>query len=145
MLEYRKCYPEHIKCMDLQGNDYDEIRAFLAPETAEFVFKQGVAMSAWEGFKPIAAAGLIPYYPGLRSIAWAVFSPAAGKHMTDITRKTLAFLREDKTPRIEMHVLSDFSAGHRWAKMLGFTCETPDGMKGFSPTGKTQHMYALVR
>lgn len=144
-IEYRKCYPDHLKLIDTDSFKIDELKAFISPETSEYVFKHGVAKSAWVGLRCVAAAGLIPFYPGRKSVAWAVISKDIGPYMLPITKEVRRFLDEDPTPRIEMYVLSDFNAGHKWAKMLGFKCETPEGMRKHSYFGRDEFLYSRVK
>lgn len=86
----------------------------------------------------VAAAGTLQYWPG-RHNAWAYMSPATGLHMRWLTREVERELKLLKG-RIEMTVLVNFQAGHRWALMLGFSLETP-AMKGYAPDGSTHAMY----
>lgn len=144
-IEYKECYPEHIKLIDTGVFDPVELRTFLAEETQEHIFGQGLAKSAWVGVRPVAAAGLIPFYPGRRYVAWAIIGKNAGPHLRCITKEIRRFLEEFPAARIEMHVLSDFKEGHKWAKMLGFECETPNGMRKHSFYGKDEHMYARIK
>lgn len=142
---YMKCYPKHLKYIDTGSFDAQELAAFLQPEAEELVFGHPDSRSAWVGTKPIAAFGLIPYYPGRRYIAWAILSKDIGVRLLDVTREIKRLLDAHPAPRVEMHVLSDFKEGHKWAKLLGFHCETPDGMKKHSYFGKDEHIYARVK
>lgn len=97
--------------------------------------------NSWTGVvhgSPIACAGTVTHWPG-RHYAWAVLGSSTAPHMRWITREVLRRLDELKG-RIEMTVLVDFKAGHRWAKMLGFEVETPC-MKGYGPVGESHAMY----
>lgn len=76
---------------------------------------------------------------------WALMSEKTGKHMVQITRETKKFLETMSLPRVETHVRSDFKAGHRWLKMLGFINETPNGMKAWGDEGKDYCQYARVK
>ncbi len=55
--------------------------------------------------------------------------------------------RIDQLPyrRLEATVDGDFEAGHNWLRLLGFRLETPHGMPGFLPDGRTGYMYARVK
>jgi hypothetical protein len=46
--------------------------------------------------------------------------------------------------RLEMAVDAEFTAGLRWARMLGFTCETPEPMKAYTPAGRACYQFARV-
>lgn len=75
--------------------------------------------------------------------AWALMGAGAGKNMVAIHRGTQRFLDMQSARRIELTVLCDFEAGHRWAKMLGFTLEA-ERMKGYDPDGRDHALYARV-
>lgn len=65
-------------------------------------------------------------------------------NMLYITRAVLDRLSELEFNRYEMLVESGFKQAHRWAKMLGFKCETPEGMTDFMP-GVNMYMYARTK
>lgn len=131
--------------MNLTPEIRQETVMLLDPAGRDLIFKHSRTLSAWDGLKPIAAAGIIPYYPNIRAVGWAVFAPEARHHMTGIVRRALKFIKEDPARRVEMHITEGFDAGHKWAKMLGFKCETPEGMEAFSGIGKKQYMYSKVK
>lgn len=91
----------------------------------------------------IASAGVIDASHG-RGIAWALLSQDAGKHMVRLTREIKKFLDNCAFSRIETTVQGDFVEGHRWAQMLGFKNETPDGMKNYCD-GNTHYLYARYK
>lgn len=82
---------------------------------------------------PIICGGFIPYWSG-RCMAWTYMGANAGPHIVHITRVVREKLAAVKG-RIEMTVRADFANGLRWARMLGFTVETPC-MKGYGPLGE---------
>ena len=85
-----------------------------------------------------ACAGTMQQWAG-RHVAWAYMTPGIGRNMGFMTTQTKLKLAEVKG-RIEMTVRTDFPAGHRWAKMLGFTVETPL-MKAYGPLGEDHTGY----
>lgn len=90
----------------------------------------------------IAIAGLAPQWKD-RAVAWALISPAAGRHFLKIHREVRKFLTKAPFRRIEATVDVGFQPGHRWMKMLGFE---PEGyLKAFRPDGGDQIMYARIR
>ena len=82
--------------------------------------------------EPIACAGIMTYWPG-RYHAWAYMSPATGRHMRWLTAETQKVLQKVEG-RLEMAVLQGFKAGHKWARVLGFSVEAPL-MKRYGPDG----------
>lgn len=100
--------------------------------------------TALAGEEVLGCAGVVKIWSG-RYVAWSYLSPQrSGRYMRQITRAVRAFIEELDARRIELSVVADFEAGHRWAKMLGFTLETP-AMPGFGPNGETHAMYVKVK
>lgn len=79
-----------------------------------------------------------------RALAWAVVSAHCEPHMLALTRLVRKVLDGCGARRIETTVACDFKAGHRWAHILGFTCET-FRMKAFAPDGSDYSMYVRLR
>jgi len=105
------------------------------------------AGSAWavvceEGVACIA--GVQSQWDG-RAVAWCILADIAGDHMVAMTRTVRRYLDGLDYARVEMYVDASFSAGCRWAKLLGFKNETPDGMPRFLPNGNTAYMYGRTR
>jgi hypothetical protein len=134
--------PDHLKRIDLQeeqstANDFmnnlDYIEALSAHE-------------AWTGLidgRVVACAGFVTIWAG-RIQVWSVVSATIGaKGMMVLTRAVLRGLALKKG-RVEAIVADNFKAGHRWARMLGFTLETPVAMRGFFPNGGDAFLYARV-
>ena len=65
-------------------------------------------------------------------------------NMLYITRTVLKRLDKLNFKRCEMLVEAGFKQAHRWAGMLGFRCETPNGMQNVMP-GVNMYMYARIR
>lgn len=92
----------------------------------------------------IACGGVVPVSEK-RYIAWSLMSSETNRHMLGITREVTKFLETFDADRVELQVRADFSAGCRWAKMLGFICETPCPMKKFGDDGMDYYLYARVK
>lgn len=91
---------------------------------------------------PVAAGGTIMQWPG-RHVAWSFMGMASGPHMKYITRKSREII-DLVYGRVEMTVRSDFEAGNRWARMLGFEVETPV-LKSYGPMGEDHVGYMRFR
>lgn len=103
---------------------------------------------AWVAVKdgmPVCAAGVLPIWPG-RGQAWAVFDyqKIEPRDMIAITRAVRRFLDTCTYARVEMTVEEGFEPGLRWAKLLGFKCETPEPMKMYGPDGENHYLFARV-
>ena len=139
---YKPCHPKHIFLIKPQEGDIKNKEYYMAPDFAELI-TNNIALSAWIGDKCIGAAGIIDIFPH-KAIAWTLLGADAGPHMLELTRKIKNFFGMYDKGRIEMTVVSDFAPGHRWAKLLGFTCETPNGMKKNGVHGNDEHLYSRV-
>ena len=90
---------------------------------------------------PVLIGAVHPIWPG-RAMAWSYVSKAAGKCMLRLTREARALL--DAGPRrVEMFVREQFTAGHRWARLLGM--ESEGLMKRFYANGDDGRLYARVK
>ena len=90
--------------------------------------------------KAIACGGMVKL-DDFKWVIWALMGKETASHMTGITRAVKTFLEQNKKPRIEMHVRDGFDEAHKWAKILGFECETPNGMKNWADR-KTYYLYS---
>lgn len=142
MLELRPCEPGHIKFIHPQDNAREDYHVMCTPEYAGII-TDNFSISAWDGTKCIAAAGIVPIYQG-RAAAWALISKEAGPHMVQLTRAIRRGLALDPTPRIETVVNADFINGHRWARMVGMECECPL-MRKHGVHGQDEALYVRIR
>lgn len=104
----------------------------------------GQSWTALYGARPVACGGLVEQWSG-RAYAWSLLTREAGPHLLSLTREIRSLLDAAPFARIEMAVDADFKAGHRWAKLLGFECETPEPMQKFFPNGRAANLYARIR
>jgi len=79
-----------------------------------------------------------------RALAWSLVSRHAGRHMLLIHRAIQRYLDASPFRRIEMEVDCEFEAGHRWARMLGFTMEC-ERMRCHGIDGRDNALYAKVK
>ncbi len=92
----------------------------------------------------IAAGGIIPTATG-SGMMWSALTPATGPHMLAITRAATRLMDASLLRRIEATVEVGFDKGCRWLDLLGFTLETPNGMKAFGIDGKSHYLYGWAR
>ena len=98
--------------------------------------------TAFEGASAVAAAGIVPMWQG-RAMAWAFISAVGPHKFLRVHRAVKHFLDGCFIQRIEMTVDSDFTQGHRWARMLGFNLEA-ERMQAYAPDGHDCALYARV-
>lgn len=89
---------------------------------AEQLAAHGEAFTVAVDGEVVAVIGLIHQWDGCAR-AYAFLGEHAGRHMVQITRRVRDYLAKCPVRRIEAAVQDDFAAGHRWAKLLGFTVE----------------------
>lgn len=89
----------------------------------------------------IAHMGILHQWEG-RALAWALLGPDLLRYMLPLTRAVRFYLDGCGYRRIEACIDIDHDQGHRWARLLGFECETPAPMKGFYPNGRPAYLYA---
>lgn len=90
----------------------------------------------------MVVAGTMRVWEG-RYHLFAYMSLDSGPYMTSITRGVRRFL-STLSGRCETQVSEGFDAGKRWVEMLGFKCETPNGMDAFFPGNRRGYMYSRV-
>ena len=122
----------------------------VQPAQAEEFAMQGGSVppgGGWaflDGDDVLAAYGLATKWPGV-AYAWALLSADAGRHMVALTRAIRAELDAAEFGRVEMAVDAGFPEAVRFARVLGFRCETPEPMQRYFPNGHAAYLYARVK
>lgn len=135
--------PEHLAQIDLQAEQT------LAKEHLqnEDYAKSLAGQESWTlliGDRVVACAGFINVWSN-RYQAWAVISATIGAAgMLTLSKAVLRGLAL-KTGRVEAYVAEEFTAGHRWAELMGFKLETPEPMRGWFPEGGGAFLYARIK
>lgn len=143
-LEFKQLKPGWLKSVQAQPEQQLEQIGMILPAYEAWLI-DGRAEAAWDGPRIVAAAGLIWLSSDVAG-AWCLLSPRAGRYMTSITRRCRAVMDADPTRRIEMYVNADMhERGGRWAKAMGFECETPNPLRKRGIGGHDQYIYARVR
>lgn len=135
--------PGHLKEIDVQTEQTLAKEHFDKTEYLAMLARS----ESWTGYidgKVVVCAGIVDVWPG-RCQVWSVISATIGAHgMLQLSRAVERALRL-KTGRIEAVVASEFEAGHRWAKMLGFKLETPEPMRQWFPEGGDASLYSRIQ
>jgi hypothetical protein len=143
MISYLPFKAEHITAMRVQeaqcwvGMTEESWPVFktLEDHWSNTIMKDGV---------PILCGGVIEYWTN-RGGLWAIVSKECGpSDFVTVHRLVEAFINALPYPRLEFHVDVDFDNGHRWAKLLGFSCEAPR-MRAYQPNGRDAALYARVK
>jgi hypothetical protein len=104
--------------------------------------KAGPSYSGVVGDQVLACMGLLPQWQE-RAIAWGLIAAEAGPYFKTITRAVFRTMELHPFRRIEASVKTDFEAGHRWARLLGFQREGT--MRAYTTDGDDYDLYARIR
>jgi len=129
---------EHVAAMQ---QDHRRIGKYVQVEDFKLLL-QYPAFAGISNDKVVGAAGMYDLGSGRWGL-WALFGSDAGEHMLAVHRAARRFLDIQDHRRIEATVECDFKNGHRWIRMLGFTCEAKR-MKNYDPDGRDHALYARI-
>jgi len=132
----------HLAALRLQ-----DAQAVLAPLLDEpgygaMLAGAGPAFAGLADGAVIGCAGVV-MLSAQRGHAWALLGKASPAGFVAIHRAVVGFLDRQPLRRVETAVDSDFAAGHRWARMLGFSRE--GRMRAYGLDGRDADLYARVR
>lgn len=142
MIEFRKCYPEHVLLVQAQVAQQVDAGVILGGGYAQVV-EGGPSFSGWVDHRCVGVAGLLPVWPG-RAFAWAILSKQCGPHMLAITRKVQAVLAASPYRRVETTTLCGFVPAKRWIGRLGFSMESPK-MRCYDNAGRDHMLWARIK
>lgn len=116
--------PRHLDEIALQPRQADAARRMAEPDVLGAVLASGMAWTIFHRHvaPPIAIAGILPVWRH-RAVGWALIGPvprAAWPALTRLVRRVLDRAGAAGWHRIDAFVDLDFTAGHRWARALGF-------------------------
>lgn len=133
---------DHLATLKPQAAQRAEFEA-ITPESARAHEMAGSGYTILVDDHAVACAVLAELGDG-RGAIWALIGADAGPYMRRAWGVATRMMLESGLRRIETIVATDFEAGHRWVKMLGFELETPNGMRSFGPNGETCSLYARI-
>lgn len=139
-MQLYKFNPIHLRFLQLSDGQKDGLILLSNEEYLDALASEESYTAIVDG-KVIACMGVYPYTNNIGKM-WSFLSEGSGKHMITLTRAVKKFCTESEYTRLEAAVRQDYKEGHRWVKMLGFTCETPDGMKNYTEDLQTYSLYA---
>lgn len=140
---------------------------FLAAHLVGFEVQEGQCetneMLAWSGYGEflesvpssmtairsdgtvVGMGGIVPQSTN-RALVWALVSKLATRYdFIEITKEVRRVLDNSGFSRVEAIVKDGFENGHRWAKILGFHCETPSPMLNWFENGGGAFLYARCK
>jgi hypothetical protein len=96
---------------------------------------------------PLASGGIFLLREGVAE-SWLFVSEKARDYpvvaVLEIKKHIKEVVEKYNLKRLQATILKSFTSGNRIAKMLGFICETPDGMKNYGHNGDTYMLYSLT-
>lgn len=138
-------YWRPFDAMDLRGLILQPAQWSLSdlirkPSYGRDLQSSGPGFTLTDGETVLVCAGLVRVWED-RAQAWSLLGAGAGRHMVTIYRGMSSFLAMQKVARIEATVDTDFEAGHRLARMLGFVREGT--MRAYN-NGRDADLYSRV-
>lgn len=138
LVPYKAAHLRAMKAQEAQAH----IAKYMSDEHAE-ALESTLAWSGLEGGFVIGCFGVFEKGPHI-ALLWSVLDQQAGRHLVSVHRAVKQYLEVTPYRRIEIDVDSDFEAGHRWARMLGFTLEC-ERRKAYRLDGGDSALYAKVK
>jgi len=126
-----------VQPQDPPLSDAEKVRQLVAKRAHEDVWS-----FTWNG--RLIAIGGCGFPWGNRMAVWILLDKSAPPVLLPLTRFLRGFIDGYHCPRVEMHVCAGFRNGERWARLLGFTNETPTPLRRFFPDGSDAYMYARI-
>jgi hypothetical protein len=139
-MEWLAFTAEHLRTLTLQPAQRDFAERLCDDGYARMLTEAGCAVTACYDGRVFACGGAIELWPG-RAQVWSLISADAGPHFVAIVRGMRRFLALQDAHRIEAVVDTNFAAGHRLARMLGFVRE---GTMRAYDQGRDCDLYARV-
>lgn len=114
----------------------------ITPEIAVEIEAIGATTGIDRG-EVLAIAGVLPRWQGV-GLAWAWLGRSWRRQARAITEQCARGLADTSLHRVEMGVAVDYERGHRWARRLGFTLETPVA-RGWGPDKADYALYVRLQ
>ena len=139
-MEILEFQPEHLRTLIV-----NEYISYIKPEVENPEYAKALAKG---GAHTAVINGQIMCCAGIYKLgrnrwhAWALLSEDSGPYMLPITRAAIEIMANYRKPRLETHVRDDFAQGHKFVDLLGFSCETPYGMRNYGDDGHDYYLYS---
>ena len=134
--------PAHLDDLPLQVGQGEMVEFVDQEGYADMLATVGDSYSAMVDGTVVAVGGIVPQCEG-RCLLWMLVSTRLnGTMMIPFFRLLKATVEECNFRRIEAIVRCEFTEGKRLIEMLGFECETPNGMVNWFKNGERAYLYA---
>lgn len=77
--------------------------------------------------------------------AWAFLTTKAKDHVLEITKYVKRTLQESDAPRIECHTIAGFDKAFKFAKAVGFKCETPEPIENYTFDLQSVYQHSIIK
>jgi len=132
-------FTEDFDALDINNVEHignlEELRPFIAPDHSR---------TGWHGDKLIAAAGVVPMWPGV-GLGWVLVDKSA-PHKLALARAMRKGVRdivaEGPFHRVQADVKKSYVQGQKFLKMLGFAPEGP--LWAYTSDGEDFVRYSFV-
>ncbi len=134
---------DHLRRIQVQPTQATDLQASL-DETGPEMYGDAAWTMTEQGL-PLGCFGYLRRDED-RAFCWCYLAWNAGPYLRRILRTMKHKLMEGGIPRYELFVHGDperLPQDHRFARLLGFVCETPQGMRKFD-RGRTYYLYSYV-
>lgn len=142
MIAVRETTEADVRALDFHGQPQDP--TLDREEQCRQIWAKKQTDDVWtftHGDQILAIGGCgFPW--GNRMVVWILLDKSVSPYLLPLTRFLRGFIDGYHCPRVEMHVCAGFDNGMKWARLLGFTNETPVPLKRFFPDGSDAYMYA---
>lgn len=139
--------PEHLFEMDLRPFEVSRLQA--DPRAMDQIYalaRMSTGGTLFVNNRIVASFGYYELWPGCFEV-WAFPSIHVNNHtmlyLRTVKRYILALMDTYAPRRIQSTSYAD-EMHNRWMQFLGFTNETPNGMKAWSVLGQTFNMWSIV-
>lgn len=116
---------------------------FMGIDYGEILEKQEHSYTGVINERVIFCGGAYVHRHG-RAELWALLDNSLGRDFIKVHNAVKRMIENCKFERLEAVVRCDFLAAHRWARVLGFSCEA-SCMRSYAPGGIDMALYGMVR
>lgn len=137
--------PEHLVGFEIQ-NGQPEMKAYLEmPDYGDTLLSVGGGYSLFDN-NTILACGGLAHNSEHKALAWLLISKNfKTEHMTFLAKNIKNGLNQSTYSRIEAIIRKGFPQAYRFAELLGFKCETPNGMSNWFSSGETAYLFSRIK
>lgn len=115
----------------------------LEPDFGPSLALAGPCFTVLRDERPVACGGAHEFH-ARRAELWGLLSVECAPVLRPMTSAVRGWIDQCAYTRLEINVATDFAAGHRWARMLGFQVEGPEKL-AFTPDGAGAIPYVRLR